>query len=272
MPRVRSRNVYQHVFYFDKGQIVAYQDCNLSYHSIAAHVGRDPMTVCRILNRWVQEGNADGSQRPPITSSREDRPQGLNGSCSHATSPESRIGHQDGRIRVRWYRGERTLATYIRHRHTGPLPGMRVWGTIGYKSGSHLVYTDGTFNSAHYISGVLRPVALPFIRVIRKPTFKQDNARPNVAGIVRTFLNTENVRLLPWPARSQDLSPIEKVWSTVAERLARHHTPFTTVDELGYRVEAAWPSVLVHAIQFLFDSIPRRLSAVITARGSCFWY
>ncbi|XP_054710298.1 uncharacterized protein LOC129219995 [Uloborus diversus] len=53
-----------------------YRDCGLSYRSIAARVGRDPMTVSRIWNRWVQDGNTErraGSQRPPITSSREDR-------------------------------------------------------------------------------------------------------------------------------------------------------------------------------------------------------
>ncbi|GFW77303.1 hypothetical protein TNCV_924191 [Trichonephila clavipes] len=45
-----------------------------------------------------------------------------------------------------------------------------------------------------------------------------------------------------------------------------------TVDELWYRVEAAWTSEPVHATQFLFDSMPRRISAVITARGGCLWY
>ncbi|GFV35977.1 HTH_Tnp_Tc3_2 domain-containing protein [Trichonephila clavipes] len=76
MPCVRSRYAYQHVSDFDKGRIVAYRNCGLSYHSIAVHVGRDPMTVRIIWNRWVDDGNTErlaGSQRPPITSSREDR-------------------------------------------------------------------------------------------------------------------------------------------------------------------------------------------------------
>ncbi|GFV22810.1 hypothetical protein TNCV_2090081 [Trichonephila clavipes] len=55
-------------------------------------------------------------------------------------------------------------------------------------------------------------------------------------------------------------------------RLARHHTPVTTVDELWHRVEAAWTSVSIHAIQSLFGSIPRRISAAITARGGCSGY
>ncbi|GFW72100.1 hypothetical protein TNCV_4789871 [Trichonephila clavipes] len=52
----------------------------------------------------------------------------------------------------------------------------------------------------------------------------------------------------------------------VAERLARHHTAIATVDELWHRIEAAWASVPVHAIQSLFDSMPKSISAVIIAR------
>ncbi|GFW83250.1 astacin [Trichonephila clavipes] len=44
MPLESSGNMYQHVSDFDKGRVVAYQDCSLSYRSIAARVGRDPMT------------------------------------------------------------------------------------------------------------------------------------------------------------------------------------------------------------------------------------
>ncbi|GFT85571.1 transposable element Tcb1 transposase [Trichonephila clavipes] len=96
--------------------------------------------------------------------------------------------HQAGRICVRWHRDKRTLAACIRQRHTDPSPDMMVWDSIRYTSRSPLVQIDGTLNSAGYISGVLRPVALPFIRVLRNPTFKQHNARPHVSGIVRTFL------------------------------------------------------------------------------------
>ncbi|GFS94795.1 hypothetical protein TNCV_4456711 [Trichonephila clavipes] len=44
--------------------------------NIAVRVCRDPMTVSRTWNRWVQDDNTEGhagSQRPPIPSSREDR-------------------------------------------------------------------------------------------------------------------------------------------------------------------------------------------------------
>ncbi|GFX05469.1 transposable element Tcb1 transposase [Trichonephila clavipes] len=53
MPRVRNRNAYQHVSDFDKGQIVAYWGCGLSYRSIAAWDGRNPMTVRRMFPGYV---------------------------------------------------------------------------------------------------------------------------------------------------------------------------------------------------------------------------
>ncbi|GFY01869.1 transposable element Tcb1 transposase [Trichonephila clavipes] len=77
-----------------------------------------------------------------------------------------------------------------------------VWDANGYTSLSPLVRT---LNSARYISSVLRPVALHFIRALRNPTIQ------HVICIVRIFLDTENVQLFPLPARSPDLSPIENV-------------------------------------------------------------
>ncbi|GFY17799.1 transposable element Tcb1 transposase [Trichonephila clavipes] len=103
-----------------------------------------------------------------------------------------------------------------------------VWGSTGYTSPSPVVCIDGTLNSAPYISGVLPPVSLPFVQALPNPTFQQDNVLPHVAGIVRTFLYTKNVRQLPWRAFSPGLLPIENVWFMVAERLTRH----ITVDEL----------------------------------------
>ncbi|GFX19776.1 hypothetical protein TNCV_2076831 [Trichonephila clavipes] len=73
---------------------------------------RDLTTVSRIGNRWVQDE------------------------------------HQDGRIRIRWRRGERTLAACICHRSTSPSPGMIVGDAIGYTSRSPLVRNDGSLNSA----------------------------------------------------------------------------------------------------------------------------
>ena len=116
-----------------------------------------------------------------------------------------------------------------------------LWDAIGYESLSSNFRTDGTLNCGRYISIVLRPVALTFSQALRNSMFQLD--RPHVVSNFRTFLNTEIVRPLPWLAHSPYFSPTENVWSMVVERLSRHRTPVTTVDELWHLVEAPGTAV-----------------------------
>ncbi|GFS56411.1 transposable element Tcb1 transposase [Trichonephila clavipes] len=65
-----------HLSEFDRGSIVAYRDCGLSFREIGSRVGRNRTTVMRICDRWMQEGTTDrrGRSLPPqCTTSREDR-------------------------------------------------------------------------------------------------------------------------------------------------------------------------------------------------------
>ncbi|GFT23039.1 transposable element Tcb1 transposase [Trichonephila clavipes] len=78
---------------------------------------------------------------------------------------ESRIclQYHDGRIRVWRHRGERMLNSGVMHHHTGPAPGIMVWGGIGYHSRTPLVRIAGTLYSQRFISDVLEPVVLLYL-------------------------------------------------------------------------------------------------------------
>ncbi|GFV52733.1 HTH_Tnp_Tc3_2 domain-containing protein [Trichonephila clavipes] len=72
----KQRSAFDQVSEFDRGRIVAYRDCELSFREIGSRVGRNQTTVMRICDRWMQEGKTDrrGRSHPPqCTTSREDR-------------------------------------------------------------------------------------------------------------------------------------------------------------------------------------------------------
>ncbi|GFV02619.1 transposable element Tcb1 transposase [Trichonephila clavipes] len=114
------------------------------------------------------------------------------------------------------------------HRLTGPAPGIMVWVGIAYHFCTPLVRIAGILNSQRYIS---------------------------------------EIELLPWPVRCPDLSPIENMWFMVVQRLTQITPPAATPDQLWQRVEAAWSAVPQVHIQSLFESMPRRVAALISNNG-----
>ncbi|GFV28765.1 transposable element Tcb1 transposase [Trichonephila clavipes] len=75
------------------------------------------------------------------------------------------------------------------------------------------------------------------------------------------------MQLLFWPAYSPDMSPIEHVWDLVGRRLSRDPPPAAAKDELLLRIQAIWNSLPQADIQNLFESMPRRIAALIAACG-----
>ncbi|GFU29754.1 carcinine transporter [Trichonephila clavipes] len=288
----KRRTAFDQVSEFDRGRIVAYRNCGLSFREIGSRVGRNQTTVIRICGRWMQEGTTDRSGRshpPQFTTSREDRKivrmavtdrsvtsrniahhiESCNASfsvCTYHSTPftaewsvrkmsiawstldaepqtsprqwcderrmwaaewnevvftdESRIclQHSDGRIRVLRQCGERMMNSCVMHRHIGPVPGIMGLATA---------------------------------------IFQQDNARPHVARVVQRFFVNHQIELLPWPARSPYFSPIENMWSMVAQRMTQITPPAATRDQLWQCVEAAWSA----------ESMPRHVAAGISNNG-----
>ncbi|GFW69381.1 transposable element Tcb1 transposase [Trichonephila clavipes] len=76
MSRRKQRSAFDQVSELDRGRIVAYRDCGLSFRKIGSRVGRNQTTVMRICDRWMQEGtmHRHGRSHPPqCITAREDR-------------------------------------------------------------------------------------------------------------------------------------------------------------------------------------------------------
>ncbi|GFV58624.1 transposable element Tcb1 transposase [Trichonephila clavipes] len=130
-------------------------------------------------------------------------------------------------------------------------------GGIGYLTRTPLVRIAGTLNSQRYISEVLNPVDLPYLQGLATSIFQQDNARPHVVRIVQRFFINHQIELLPWPARSPDLSPIENMWSMVAQRLTQITPQAATPEQLWKRAEASWSACDESIRHFITNTVGR---------------
>ena len=73
--------------------------------------------------------------------------------------------------------------------------------------------------------------------------FQHDNTRPDVARIYTQFLEAQSVNVLPWPAYSPDMSPIEHVWDAL-DRHVQQCIPFpANIQQLRTAIEDEWDSM-----------------------------
>lgn len=174
----------------------------------------------------------------------------------------------DGRERVYRRRNERYADACIRQVDRWGGPSVMVWAAISAEHHSELVFLEGNLNAVRYRDEVLGPVVLPFLeRVGGRAVFQHDNARPHVARVCANFLRDNDVDVLPWPALSPDLNPIENVWDLLNTRIRRRANPPRTVQQLRAALVEEWAAISQEQLRRFCRSMRRRITAVLDANG-----
>ncbi len=145
---------------------------------------------------------------------------------------------------------------------------VMIWAAMSSAGVGPLCFLKSTVNAAIY-QEILEHFMLPsadkhygdadFI-------FQQDLAPAHTAKGTKSWFNDHGVTVLDWPANSPDLNPIENLWGIVKRKM--RDTRPNNADDLKATVKETWASIPPQQCHKLITSMPRRIEAVIKAKGA----
>jgi transposase len=166
-----------------------------------------------------------------------------------------------------WHKLDDTVA--IRSKRNFGGGSLMVWAGF-WKSGVlPICFISTRMNSNDYIS-LLDDVLISFLdeRDDEDFTFMQDNASIHASKATLGWLKEKQISVMPWPACSPDLNPIENLWGILAAKIYGNGKQYRTVLELKYAIKEAWATVERSTLESLINSMPNRIFSVIQVNGA----
>ncbi len=147
-------------------------------------------------------------------------------------------------------------------------PSVMIWAAMSSAGVGPLCFLKSTVNAAIY-QEILEHFMLPSADKLYGDAdfiFQQDLAPAHTAKGTKSWFNDHGVTVLDWPANSPDLNPIENLWGIVKRKM--RDTRPNNADELKATVKETWASIPPQQCHKLITSMPRRIEAVIKAKGA----
>ena len=163
------------------------------------------------------------------------------------------LDSSDGRSRVYRRVGERFHESCVIQWHPFGGGSVMVWGGISSCGRTVLMVVEGTLTGIRYRDEIMfSHLCNNIVPCCNRITLA------HVALVVTDFLIQNNVNVLPWPAMSPDLSPIEQVWDEMQRRLRGLQNQPLMLSDLSRAPVRIWNGIPQAFFRILVASMRRR--------------
>ncbi len=147
---------------------------------------------------------------------------------------------------------------------------IMVWGCMGWEGVGYVAEVEGRMDANQYVD-ILENNLLPSMEESGVPLedviFQQDGDSKHTSHKATEFFQDHDIKVLDWPPQSPDINPIEHLWHHIKTELNKYPTQAKGVWEIWERVAEVWNKIPPEVCQNLIQSMPRRIQAVIKAKG-----
>lgn len=148
---------------------------------------------------------------------------------------------------------------------------LMMWGCMSWEGVGYGVKIEGKMDADLYVKILDEDLMKSLEWWGKEPdevVFQQDNDPKHTSKKAKNWLENSGMDIMVWPAQSPDLNPIEHLWGHLKKRLAAYEKPPSGALELWQRVEREWEGIPKEVCRNLIESMPRRVQAVLKAKGS----
>ena len=147
---------------------------------------------------------------------------------------------------------------------------LMMWGCMLWDGVGYACKIDGKMDGDLYIKILkddLQASLNYYGKTVDDITFQQDGDPKHRCKKATAWFEEHGFKVLLWPAQSPDLNPIEHLWDYLKRKLGEYERPPNGIIELWERVEREWNKIDAVVCQNLIESMPRRVAAVVKAKG-----
>ena len=183
-------------------------------------------------------------------------------------SDESRFAlfKSDGRIKVWRKVGEAYKADCVKPTVKYGGGSVMFWGCFTWDGVGPLIPVEETMDSEVYVN-ILSNHLVPWVNDHPNIVFQQDGASCHTSHYSTWWMESHGFSILDWVAQSPDLNPIENLWDYLDCQIRKRNPLPHSKNELIRAVQEEWANISLETLHHLILSLPRRVEAIIKARG-----